>query len=113
MPLTGDATNLSEIAYQSIDVVFSNSVIEHLFTFENQRRMAFSESQRRRKSILVRDTQLLVSYGTALSFRGLAMASGGAALIDYSEASLWLARAVFRPSRGASCRGRGSAADSQ
>ena len=44
-PLTGDATNLSEFADRSMDVVFSNSVIEHLFTFENQRRMA-SEVQR-------------------------------------------------------------------
>jgi Methyltransferase domain len=39
-PLAGDATNLSEFADQSIDIVFSNSVIEHLFTFENQKRMA-------------------------------------------------------------------------
>lgn len=44
-PLTGDATNLAEFDDRSIDVVFSNSVIEHLFTFENQCRMA-SEVQR-------------------------------------------------------------------
>lgn len=44
-PHTGDATNLAQFADRSIDVVFSNSVIEHLFTFENQRRMA-SEIQR-------------------------------------------------------------------
>lgn len=51
-PLTGDATNLSEFADQSMDVVFSNSVIEHLFTFENQRRMA-SEVQRVGKAFWV------------------------------------------------------------
>jgi len=44
-PLAGDATNLAQFGEHSIDVVFSNSVIEHLFTFENQRRMA-SEVQR-------------------------------------------------------------------
>jgi hypothetical protein len=44
-PLTGDATNLSQFDDRSMDVVFSNSVIEHLFTRENQRRMA-SEIQR-------------------------------------------------------------------
>ena len=44
-PLAGDATNLSQFADRSFDVAFSNSVIEHLFTFDNQRKMA-SESQR-------------------------------------------------------------------
>lgn len=39
-PIVGDATNLSEFADRSFDIVFSNSVIEHLFTFENQVRMA-------------------------------------------------------------------------
>lgn len=36
----GDATNLSSIAANEFDVAFSNSVIEHLFTLEAQRRMA-------------------------------------------------------------------------
>jgi hypothetical protein len=44
-PLTGDATNLAQFGERSVDVIFSNSVIEHLFTFENQRQMA-SEIQR-------------------------------------------------------------------
>lgn len=44
-PLSGDATDLSMFAEGSFDVVFSNSVIEHLFTFENQRKMA-AEVQR-------------------------------------------------------------------
>jgi Methyltransferase domain len=44
-PLVGDATNLAQFGDCSIDIVFSNSLIEHLFTFENQRRMA-SEVQR-------------------------------------------------------------------
>lgn len=43
--LVGDATNLSEFGDASFDIAFSNSVIEHLFTFENQRRMA-AEMQR-------------------------------------------------------------------
>lgn len=41
----GDATNLSNFADKSVDIVFSNSVIEHLFTWENQQKMA-SEVQR-------------------------------------------------------------------
>jgi Methyltransferase domain len=44
-PLVGDAMNLERFGDQSFDVVFSNSVIEHLFTFENQRHWA-SEVQR-------------------------------------------------------------------
>jgi hypothetical protein len=45
LPIAGDATDLHQFSDQSFDVAFSNSVIEHLFTFENQRRMA-SEIQR-------------------------------------------------------------------
>lgn len=36
----GDATNLSEYKKGSFDLVFSNSVIEHLYTFTNQKKMA-------------------------------------------------------------------------
>jgi Methyltransferase domain len=36
----GDATNLSEFGDQSFDVVFSNSVIEHLETYQRQAAMA-------------------------------------------------------------------------
>ena len=36
----GDATNLSEYEDLSFDVAFSNSVIEHLFTYDNQMAMA-------------------------------------------------------------------------
>lgn len=36
----GDACNLSEYANHSFDLVFSNSVIEHLYSFENQKLMA-------------------------------------------------------------------------
>jgi Methyltransferase domain len=39
-PMIGYATDLSRFADRSFDIVFSNSVIEHLFTFENQARMA-------------------------------------------------------------------------
>lgn len=39
-PAVGDATNLHAYHDNSFDVVFSNSVIEHLFTWENQRAMA-------------------------------------------------------------------------
>ena len=38
--IQGDATNLSAFDNQSYDIVFSNSVIEHLFTWENQQKMA-------------------------------------------------------------------------
>lgn len=36
----GDATKMSEFEESSFDLVFSNSVIEHLYTFENQQKMA-------------------------------------------------------------------------
>jgi hypothetical protein len=39
-PTAGDATNLADHADKTFDIAFSNSVIEHLFTFENQARMA-------------------------------------------------------------------------
>lgn len=39
-PRIGDATHLSECADASFDVAFSNSLIEHLFTFEKQATMA-------------------------------------------------------------------------
>lgn len=39
-PQAGDATELSQFADGSFDVVFSNSVIEHLETFERQAAMA-------------------------------------------------------------------------
>lgn len=51
-PIAGDATNLAQFGDGSFDVVFSNSVIEHLFTFDNQRRMA-SEIQRVGKAFWV------------------------------------------------------------
>ena len=44
-PAVGDATNLCQFGNRSFDIVFSNSVIEHLFSFENQQKMA-SEVQR-------------------------------------------------------------------
>ena len=43
--ISGDATDLSRYSDGEFDVVFSNSVIEHLFTFENQKAMA-SEVER-------------------------------------------------------------------
>ena len=39
-PRSGDATDLSEYSDQSFDVAFSNSVIEHLQTYQNQNAMA-------------------------------------------------------------------------
>ena len=36
----GDATSMPEFGDGSFDLVFSNSVIEHLYTFENQQKMA-------------------------------------------------------------------------
>ncbi|MFG0274870.1 MAG: class I SAM-dependent methyltransferase [Phycisphaerales bacterium] len=37
---SGDATSMPQFEDKSFDVVFSNSVIEHLFTWENQQKMA-------------------------------------------------------------------------
>ena len=38
--ISGDATDLSRFGDKHFDVVFSNSVIEHLYTFEAQQKMA-------------------------------------------------------------------------
>lgn len=38
--ITGDATDLSTFTDKSFDIAFSNSVIEHLFSFQNQEKMA-------------------------------------------------------------------------
>ncbi|MCR9016234.1 class I SAM-dependent methyltransferase [Aquiflexum gelatinilyticum] len=38
--MAGNATDLSQFANGSFDLVFSNSVIEHLYTWENQQKMA-------------------------------------------------------------------------
>jgi Methyltransferase domain len=48
----GDATNLHEYGDKAFDIAFSNSVIEHLFTFDNQRKMA-AELQRVAKAYWV------------------------------------------------------------
>lgn len=50
--VAGDATNLHMFADQSFDLVFSNSVIEHLFTWENQQKMA-AEVQRVSKRFFI------------------------------------------------------------
>jgi ubiquinone/menaquinone biosynthesis C-methylase UbiE len=50
--IKGDACNLEGIADKSFDLVFSNSVIEHLFTQENQIKMA-NEIQRVGKNYFI------------------------------------------------------------
>ena len=40
LPDVGDAVDMPGISDGAFDVVFSNSVIEHVETYENQRRMA-------------------------------------------------------------------------
>lgn len=50
--VVGDATNLEQYEDNSFDIVFSNSVIEHLFTLENQQAMA-RECQRVGKAFWV------------------------------------------------------------
>jgi 2-polyprenyl-3-methyl-5-hydroxy-6-metoxy-1,4-benzoquinol methylase len=50
--IAGDATDLSAFDDQSFDLVFSNSVIEHLYTYENQKNMA-SEIRRVGKKYFV------------------------------------------------------------
>lgn len=51
-PLAGNATDLAQFGDSSFDIAFSNSVIEHLFTLESQRRMA-AEIQRVGKAFWV------------------------------------------------------------
>jgi len=48
----GDATDLHDYAAGSFDLVFSNSVIEHLYTLENQQKMA-SEIRRVGKNYFI------------------------------------------------------------
>jgi ubiquinone/menaquinone biosynthesis C-methylase UbiE len=70
--LMGDATDLSHFSTNSFDVVFSNSVIEHLCTFENQQRMALG-IHRVAKAFWVTNTKCLVSYGASLPCAMLAL----------------------------------------
>jgi Methyltransferase domain len=51
-PTAGDATNLADHADKTFDIAFSNSVIEHLFTLDNQQAMA-REMQRVAKAYWV------------------------------------------------------------
>lgn len=48
----GDATDMANLPDQSFDLVFSNSVIEHLYSWENQQRMA-KEIQRVGKKFFI------------------------------------------------------------
>ena len=50
--IAGDATQLTDFADQSVDLIYSNSVIEHLFTWEAQQKMA-DEIKRVGKSYFV------------------------------------------------------------
>ena len=50
--IKGDACNLEGMADKSFDLVFSNSVIEHLYTLEQQQKMA-SEIRRVGKSYFI------------------------------------------------------------
>jgi len=50
--IVGDATNMPEFQDKSFDLVFSNSVIEHVYTWENQMKMA-QEIQRVGKHFFV------------------------------------------------------------
>lgn len=50
--IKGDATNMREFGDHSYDIVFSNSVIEHLYSAENQLKMA-SEVRRVGKSYFI------------------------------------------------------------
>lgn len=68
-PLVGDATSLKQFGDRSIDIVFSNSVIEHLFTFDNQRRMA-SEIQRVGKAFWVQTPNFWFPFEPHFHFVG-------------------------------------------
>jgi len=48
----GDATNLKEFKAQSFDIVHANSVIEHLYNFENQKKMAKEVTRIGKKHII-------------------------------------------------------------
>ena len=50
--IKGDATNLSNFKDNQFDIVFSNSLIEHLYTYENMKLMA-NETMRVGKKFFV------------------------------------------------------------
>ena len=64
--LMGDATNLSQFANKSFDIVHSNSVIEHLYNFNNQSKMA-SEIIRVGQKHIVQTPNKYFFFGTSLS----------------------------------------------
>lgn len=50
--ITGDATDMHQIEDDTFDLVFSNSVIEHLYDYQNQQKMA-AEIQRVGKTFFI------------------------------------------------------------
>ena len=50
--LIGDATDLSQFEKKSFDIVYSNSVIEHLYNFDNQLKMALEIVRLGKKHII-------------------------------------------------------------
>lgn len=59
MSIKGDACDLSSFEDKQFDIVFSNSVIEYLFTFENQKKMA---SEIMRVGIISRNSKCHVTF---------------------------------------------------
>ena len=73
--VTGDARDLSRFEEDSFDVVFSNSVIEHLWTQQNQARMA-AEVRRVGRRYFVQTPNRWFPLGAALSLPGLPVPTG-------------------------------------
>ena len=89
-PHVASATDLRMFPDRSFDIAHSNSVIEHLFRFEDQRRMA--NELRRVAHLLAADAKLLVPDRTPFSVRGLAVVAYPLARRHPAQADLRLAR---------------------
>lgn len=107
-PAVGDAVDLGRFEDGAFDVVFSNSVIEHLAALENQRLMA-CEVQRVGKAFWIQTPNFFVSNDAALPVPRVAVDAGARASGPSTAQAVRMARRIIPGPRAGPEARRGSA----